>query len=89
MKKVIAILTFVALFGAVASASVLDWSSVAWPAGTLSNTYTVDGVDVTLAFTGSTDNILTSHSMTTNTGDPLPTDLHEWATEGTLVGRKL
>ncbi len=42
------------------SASVLDWDSagVAWTAGSLSNSYTVDGEPIGVAFTGSTNRFI-------------------------------
>ena len=38
-------------------ASVLDWSAVVWAEEDLTNTYTVDGVDVTITLSGDTNKI--------------------------------
>jgi hypothetical protein len=57
----------------------LDWAVYDWSGGSLSNTYNVDGVNVTLTFTGDTSRILNSHSSTPG---PLPTDLHSWDAQG-------
>lgn len=82
MRKIV---TFCVLFftsGTFVSASLLDWSVVDWPSGSLSNTYSnVDGVgvDISLAFSGDTSEILASHGSTSGA---LPTDLHTWDAQG-------
>jgi len=82
MRGTAFLLIVLTVFGSFASAAVLDWGVVDWAGGSLSNTYlNVDGVgvDISLAFTGDTGEILTSHGSTPG---PLPTDLHTWDASG-------
>lgn len=58
-----------------ASAATLDWSAVTWTAGSLSNTYSVGGVNVTVTFSGNTGalqsgNPNTSSATIGGTGKP-------------------
>ena len=77
MKKLLLLLCCAVLVGNV-NASVLEWwdgvdtDDYIWNHGSLINTYTVDGVDVTIEFSGATAALYSSHSASYN--QALPTD---------------
>ena len=62
--------------------SVLDWDSQGWPAGSLTNSYVVDGVDVDIGFSDPSNGLVNDpisgnaspHAGTTYTGGLLPTE---------------
>jgi hypothetical protein len=65
-------------------ASVLSWgpAGVDWPAGALSQNFTVDSTNISMAFTGDTNRLLTSHPMTVPPGGPLPDEDQSWGVSG-------
>jgi hypothetical protein len=53
-------------------AALLEWDGTRWPHGSLSQSYTLDGVNLDMAFTGAVSSLITNHAVAYN--QALPSD---------------
>lgn len=79
MRKTVLILIYASLLFLAhnVSATVLDWSTVTWTAGSLSNTYDVDGDsknDITISISGDTSAFVSGYPTATGSGLQLTVD---------------